>query len=341
MKSGNSLSFTFTSSWISLSEAQRNDGSMPSEPVSPFKTLWQRNYPFSYWYNRLEKINPYNEYDRMEALYSLVQLTDIYAHIFAAYAQNPELPWFFVKENTFRRDIDNVLEQLSSEGMATVGALSDDPEGLTTIEARDEYELHDLDAIAGALLGCPFTFDEESDSVNFDESPDIHRGVCNAILDFAANNTALLNDFKHGFRVLPVTPEDIDMVLESTTRMDEADEDAIEERLEELGETLAEDSWGFCFARMSTESTEYGHKVHLDIFHVDAWSCLKFAELTLDALYNLITVHGGVHLEDSLMEIPELVVEGESTIIEHIFGIATPLRSDPDVVVTEEEFSSE
>lgn len=313
---------------------------MPPDPVSPFKTLWQRKYPFGYWYNRLEKINPYNEHDRMEALYSLVQLTDIYAHVFAAYAQNPNLPWFFVKENTFRGDIDKVLEELSSEGMATVGTLSDNPDGLTTIEAHEEYEIHDLDAIAAALLGCPYTIKEESKTVEFDEPPDIHRGICNAILDFAGNHTALLNDFKHGFRVLPVTPKDIEWLAETTTEMDEEDEEALEEMLEELRETLVEDSWGFCFSRMSTTKTDYGHEVQLDVYHVDAWSCWKFAELTLDALYNLVSARPGVHLKDFLEEIPELVVEGETTIMEHVFGVSTPLRSDPDVIISKDEFGS-
>jgi len=60
--------------------------------------------------------------------------------------------------------------------MATVGTLSENPEGLATFEANEEYDLHELYAIAGALLGCPFTIDEETGSVEFDESPDLHRG---------------------------------------------------------------------------------------------------------------------------------------------------------------------
>lgn len=123
-------------------------------------------------------------------------------------------------------------------------------------------------------------------------------------------------------------------------KMDDEDEIAVDEIFEELQETLAEDAWAFCFARMNTESTDYGHKIQLDVYHVDAWSCMKFAELTLDALYNLITPQTGVQLEDSLKEIPELVLEGETTIMEHVFGVATPLRTNPEVMVTEEEFNS-
>lgn len=314
---------------------------MSSEQGSPFKFLWQFRYPFAYWDNRFEKINPYNEQDRLEALYSLVQLTDIYAHIFAAYVRNPEQPWFFVKENTFRGDIDGVLDKLRTEGMATVGTLSENPEGLATFEPSEEYDLHELDAIAGALLGCPFTIDEETGSVEFEESPDLHRGVCNAILDFAENHTTLLNDFKHGFRILPVTLDDIEHIVGSSMLLDEGDEDAFEETLDMLREELEEADWGFCFARMHTENADYGYDIQLDVYQVDAWACYKFAELTLDALHNLISPNGGNYLEESLAELPDLVLENEATIMKHVLGVSTPLRDDPETVVSKEEFRSD
>lgn len=313
---------------------------MSSQQVSPFKLLWQYRYPFDYWDNRLEKINPHNDQDRLEALYSLVQLTDIYSHVFAAYVRNPEQPWFFIKENTFRGDIDDVLDKLRTEGRVMVGTLSENPDGLASIEAVEEFEIDDMDAIAGALLGCPTTINEEEKTVEFEESPDLHRGVCNAILDFAENHTALLNDFKHGFRILPVTPTDIENLIGSSMLLDEADEEDFELKVNNLRETLAEDEWGFSFARMYTESANYGYDIQLDFYHVDAWSCYKFAELTLDALYNLISPEDGIHFEESLKEMPDLVLEGEQTIMDHLFGFSTPLREDPETVVTEEEFRS-
>lgn len=313
---------------------------MPSQQVSPFKLLWQSRYPFDYWSNRLEKINPHNDQDRLEALYSLAQLTDIYSHVFAAYARNPEHPWFFIKENTFRGDIDEVLDKLRTEGRVTVGTLSEKPDGLATFEAVDGFEIDEMDAIAGALLGCPTTINQEENKVKFHESPDLHRGVCNAILGFAENNTALLNDFKHGFRILPVTPTDIEDLIGSSMLLDEEDEEDFEMALDDLRKTLSEDEWGFCFARMYSESVHYGYEVQLDFYHVDAWSCYKFAEQTLDALYNLISPEGGLYLEDRISELPELVFEGEQTIMDHLFGFSLPLRDDPDTVLTEEEFRS-
>lgn len=313
---------------------------MSSETVSPFKFLWQYRYPFAYWDNRLEKINPHNEQNRLEALYSLVQLTDVYSHIFAAYVQNPELPWFFVKQHAFKGDIDSVLDKLRTEGMATVGTLSENPDGLASIETDEEYDLEELDAIAGALLGCPATIDHETKSVEFDEPPELHRGVCNAILDFAENHTALLNDFKHGFRILPVSSDDIAHVIGSSMLLDEEDEDAFEKTLDELEKELESNEWGFCFAQMHTESADYGYDIQLDFYQVDAWTCYKFAELTLDALYNLISPEGGIPLEESLAEIPDLVLEGEASFMTHVFGVSTPLRDDPDTVISEEEFRS-
>lgn len=313
---------------------------MSSDTVSPFKLLWQYNYPFAYWDNRLEKINPHNLQDRLEALYCLVQLTDLYSHIFAAKIQNPEMPWFFVAEETYRGDIDNVLEKLRKSDIATVGTLAEGPEGLVNVEANEEYDVDNLDAIAAGFLGCPHTVDEESKTVEFDEPPELHRGVCNAILDYAENQTALLNDFKHGFRVLPVSPDDINQIVEATMVFDEDEQEQLQETLDDLRETLESDEWGFSFVRLSTESTDYGYDCQLDVYHVDAWSCYKFAELTLGALYNLIAPPPGITLEDSLEEIPELILEGEVSVMDHVFGMGLPLRDDPEVVVSKEEFRS-
>lgn len=311
-----------------------------SSQESPFKVLWQSRYPFEYWSNRLEKINPYNQADRLEALYSLVQISDIYLHIFVAYAQNPDMPWFFLKENTRRWHIDDVLGQLRTDGMITVGGLVDDGEGTVTVDTRDGFDLHEMDAVAAGILGCPYTVDEETKSVDFEESPDLHRGVANAILNFSDDNRALLNDFKHGFRVLPVTPDDIESMLQSSFRLDQEDQEEFEAKLEELREQHERDAWAFSFVRIHADETDYGYDFQLDLYHVDAWTCYKFAELTLDALYNLIRPGPGEKLEDSLSEVPIEMLEGNDSFIDHIFGFGLPIRDDPETVVPREEFRS-
>jgi len=82
--------------------------------------------------------------------------------------------------------------------------------------------------------------------------------------------------------------------------LDEGDEDAFGETLDMLREELEEAEWGFCFARMHTETADYGYDIQLDVYQVDAWACYKFAELTLEALHNLISPNGGNYLEESL-----------------------------------------
>lgn len=160
--------------------------------------------------------------------------------------------------------------------------------GCTSIETNEEFDVDEMDAIAGGLLGCPVHIDEENDSIEFVESLNLHRGVCNMILDFAEKNTALLNDFKHGFRVISLTPDDLVELTESVIAFRGDDEERFDAVLEAMEEELKEDTWGFFFSRMSTKETEYGYDCQLDVYHVDAWSCYKLADLTFDALYNLI-----------------------------------------------------
>jgi hypothetical protein len=121
---------------------------------------------------------------------------------------------------------------------------------------------------------------------------------------------------------------------------DEDKQEQLQANLDDLRETLESDEWGFRFVRLSTESTDYGYNCQLDVYHVDAWSCYKFAELTLDALYNLIAPPPGITLENSLEEIPELILEEEVSVMDYVFGMRLPLRDDPEVVVSKEEFRS-
>jgi hypothetical protein len=221
----------------------------------------------------------------------------------------------------------------------TVGSISKEPEGLASFKVQDEYDVDDMEAVAGALLGCPATIDHEEKTIEFNESPELHRGVSNAILDFAENNTALLNDFKHGFRVLPTTPDNLEFLIDSSAILSEDDMDSLKAKLSDLRDRLQDDDWGFCFARMDTDSTDHGHEVELDVYYVDARSCYKFAELTLDALQNLITP-GGIYLEDTLAEIPALVLDGEVSVIDHVFGLSTPLQEEPETVTPAPEEDS-
>lgn len=315
---------------------------MSSDVPSPFNFLWERNYPFEYWENRLEKINRYNEQDRFEALYTATLLSDIYTHVFTAKVRNPELPWFIIKEETYRRQIDDVLEDLYLYGFPMVEQLLEHSGSMVNIETNEDYDIDKLDAISAGILGCPLSIDDETQTVEFHEDPDLHRGICNAILKFAEGMKELLNDFKHGFRVIPVTPDDLGLLRKEIVRFDPKDAEKYVSTTEELENKLFNQwGWDFAFARMNTKSTDYGYDCQLDVYYVDAWACYKFAELMLDALYNLITPQGGRHLEDKLLQTPGLGNTGEFSVLNHELGFAVPIRDDPDTQITKEEFLSE
>ncbi len=315
---------------------------MSTEVRSPFRFLWERNYPFEYWQNRLKKINRYNEQDRFEALYTATLLSDIYLHVFAAKVRNPDLPWFIIKEETYRRQIDGVLEDLHLDGFPMVEQLLENPDSMVSIEINEDYDIDELDAISVGILGCPISIDDDSQTVEFHEDPDLHRGICNAILKFAEGMKEVLNDFKHGFRVIPVTPDDLGLLTEEIIRFDPEDSEKYVSRIEELEAKLSNQrGWDFAFARMNTTSTNYGYDCQLDVYYVNAWACYKFAELMLDALYNLITPQGGKHLLDKLLQTPGLGDIGELSVLDHEFGLALPIRDNPDTQITREEFLSE
>lgn len=312
---------------------------MVDQPESPLKLLWQSQYPFEYWSNRLEKINPYNQADRLEALYSIVQLSDVYLHIFVAYAQNPHMPWFILKEKTRKWHIDDVLGELQTDELITVGNLIEETDHTIKVEPLDEFDLSDMDSVAAGVLGCPYEVDEDTMSVTFDESPDLHRAIANAILNFAEEHRPLLNDFKHGFRVLPVTPDELEAWFQSSVMLDETDYEEYKQDIQNLREKHNNDEWGFSFVRIEPDDDpEYGYDFQMDLYHVDAWTCYKFAELTLDALYNLIHSGSGRSLEESVLNMPTEVIEENESFMDHVFGFVTPIADDPDAEIPYEEF---
>lgn len=305
-------------------------------PAQPF---WQVLYPFEYWDNRISKINRYNPEDRLEALFLTMQLADLYTHIFVAKVRNPLQPWFILKEQTDGWDIRDTLDKLTVEydglEQILVGELVDKPEGLMSynIVAEDwDVDLYDL--IAADFLGCPAKFNPEKKEVEFLEEPALHYGTTNAILNFSQENRALLNDFKHGFRVLPFDYWHLD----GMAQMDQLENpEAIEEFKEQI-ESL-QDQWVLHFLRMSTAEAEdedvwYDYEVTLDIHRAHIGACVAFAELTLYKLINLFGRGGEYFIEPYLEELySQANVEDDAlTIIESLGELR--LEFNPDVEQT-------
>jgi hypothetical protein len=302
---------------------------------SPYNTLWQYHFPFEYWYNRLEKINPHNDADRLEALYSMVTLTEVYSRAFSAAVQNPTHPWYYLNDHIHVSDVEVAFDVLQTEGNTTVGRVSRDSNETTTVDAEDDLNLDETDAITVSLLGIPYKIDDEG-TLELQESPELHRDICKAILNTAERQTPLQQAFSQGFCIFPVLPGTVENVIDSAGMLGEEDRESFQNQMESLRNQYEENQWPLTVAQLERQSTNQGDTLQLRVFHVDVWTCYKFAELVLDALFNLISLGPRVMLQDSLSDIPVDVLEEEVNLIELILGIETPIQDQPIRIVTEE-----
>jgi len=259
--------------------------------MNPLADIWRRNFAFGYWDNRIEKQNPYNRYDRIDSLYILAQLSDLYAHLFAVNARNPEQPWVMVKEDTYTGDITDVLDELTvqtgDEEMVSVSQIAEEPDGLIGFEqAVDEIDATDTEMVAREFLGCPAVFDEEDGELEFEEDPEIHIAAANASLNFWRGFRPLLNDLKHGFRILPVNVSDIEWLWNQGLfgKLDSEVEDLISDM-----ESSAEGHQGFFFLRLNTESLgDRRYDAELNLYRVNSEVCKHLSEVFLSLIYNLV-----------------------------------------------------
>jgi len=314
---------------------------MPQSQQSPYNTLWQHHFPFEYWYNRLEKINPHNDADRLEALYSLVELMEIYSRVFSAAVQNPNHPWYYLNEHVHTADVEGTFETLRTEGNTAIGRVSKNSDDTTTVDAEDDLNINGTDAITVSLLGVPYEIDDAG-KVELQESPDLHRSVCNTILNTFEEQSSLNQGFSKGFRVLPVTPDTVETIIESSGLLDGESRDQFQSQMDALRHQYNENRWPLTFARLKQQSIDQGEAFQLQIFHTDVWICYKFAELVIDALFNLITPGPGVRLQGSLTDVPAEIPEVKDVnLTEFIFGVETPIQGQPVRLVNEETFQTE
>lgn len=176
--------------------------------------LWREHYPFLYWANRINKINPLNPHDDLEAVFTLLQLADTYVTNLVAILMNPNEPWYFVKERAYEHQINETLNQFKLDGDERIDLRNydNDLDSITAFTPREGWEVRTpnetrdvtpLDVFTWALLGCPAAQDMEENQLVFHEDPDQYTEVCNGVINIRQNWKTLLNDLKHGFRLLP------------------------------------------------------------------------------------------------------------------------------------------
>lgn len=229
-----------------------------------------------------------------------------------------------IKERTYSDHIRTTLEKLEVEDelrdgdydtTIVVERLFDEPEGLVGFKAREDWPVEPRDWWAADFLGCPAEPDPETQSIEFFENPDLHFGAVNSVLNFWRENVQLLNDFKHGFRVLPCTAE----VLRFLTEQNRIDYDeSFDQLLDELEESESNGSWELHFMRLSTNENHHHYEIDLNIHRADIEKCRTFAKMTLYLLHNLFGRGGEMYIGDFLQSLARGADEGVITVIDRI-----------------------
>lgn len=299
-----------------MSEEYDANGPVPS----PLRTLWEENYPFDYWHNRILKINPYNPQDKLEALFVFLQLSDTYATLLAAKLHNPYEAWYMIVDQLGNRKTHQTLEFLEVETedgtYIDLSMLEGEPEQLTGYEINEDWkgEVSLFDLLAADLLGCPASIDEQQKSIEFAEPPERYVAACNSVVNFWKDHWDLLNDLKHGFRLLPFDTETVESMREMGLL--QSSEIDIEERIQEYQESKDEYLY---FWRLEVDELadpeeledEMEIGMRLVVYKTDVSLCKEMASVALRLLHNLFGRGGEYQVVDS---VNSLVGEDEDSL---------------------------
>jgi len=251
--------------------------------------IWTMDYPFDYWDTRIQKLSSGNPYDALDAVFIHSHLADVFVTALTARMKRPNFAWYVIKEELPTHEIYETLEILKEtmEGEAQyyLEKLVERPEGFCSVNLPDgwaenvDYEI----AFANQFLGCPaeFNFDDETIDPLYD--PEDYMAVCNAVLNYWNETTNYLNDFKHGFRIIPFSWERLEWLYsEGLVESNSSFEDIRDQYRE------PESDWTFDFWRMAAATdSKSGTPVHLEVHTADVERCVAFSKLTLKLLFNL------------------------------------------------------
>lgn len=299
-------------------------------------TLWHTHYAFEYWYNRVEKINPHNDRDRLEALFCLGELAELYSRSFSAILQNPNYAWYYLDDIITVNDIEDTFELLADQAELTIGKASK-VTGLTNkVDTEESMKWSALDALSIGLLGMPQEVDENG-MISLPESPSFHRNICEAILKIAEKQRPLKESFDRGFRVFPVSLDTVKSEIDSTELVNEEQKEAVKQEIESLREQYSTERWPLTYFHINRKKTGRENTVQLFLKHVDAFTCYKLAELVLDALFNLISSGSGYKLNPAISDVPTDIIETDPIIGETIFSIETHMGDDLVRLLTQDD----
>lgn len=279
------------------------------------------DYPFEYWDNRIQKLTPENPYDALDALFIHTHLADVFVTALTARMKRPNFAWYVIKEELPTREIYNILEVLKEtvDGKTRyyVEKLVERPEGFCAVNLPDSWE-ENVDyetAFANQFLGCPAEFNFEDQTIEPVYDTEAYMALCNAVLNYWDETTNYLNDFKHGFRIIPFSWERLEWLYSEGLVEADTDLEAIRDQYRE-----PESDWTFDFWRMAAATdSEPGTPVHLEVHTADIERCVAFSRLALKLLFNLFDRDHKQLLEEEIEELfgATMVGQGDTQSIIH------------------------
>jgi hypothetical protein len=303
---------------------------MESNPhQSAVLNIWNANYPFDYWDNRIAKLNPHNSQDALDALFVLSHLTDIYVTVLTAKLRQPDFLWYTITDDTRIWDIENVLDELEGEKNGQdfyfIENILNQSENLIEIEPVGEWgdNLDPTTALVNQILGCPADFDEENKEISLYYEPEMYLAVSNAIVNYWAQNRGLLNDFKHGFRVLPFNWETVDYLISEGP----AESQSLDEIRQDYEEIDAD--WAFDFWKMEVgEEDNSVIPITLAVYTADVSRCKALSRLVLKLLYNLIDNQLALHISEEVDSIFHGSSDGMVPILHRQYSFNTKIEKE-------------
>lgn len=288
-----------------------------SPQKSPLRETWQNDWDFGYWENRINKVNPDDPQDKLEPLFILLQLIDIYAHIFAAKGRSPNEPWPTLKEQTYSHHINDEISNfdISEDGETRieVRAYNGDPDDIVGTQIRSKWKNNNdpRDFLLADFLGCPAELDSEEKEIVFIENPNIYAQIVNGTLTAWLNKRDLLNDLKHGFRLVPFNWETMEaLVDEGLIQPDLLD---LEEKKEEFEGTTDSYVYFWRFENREQSEAELPDKLvdekskYLDreivVYRSKISTCIGVSEIILQLLKNLFGRGGQNSVTDQFGEL--------------------------------------
>lgn len=268
--------------------------------------IWTAHYPFDYWDNRIAKLNPHNTQDALDAIFILSHLSDVFVTVLTAKMRRPDFVWYVIKnELKPTREIYNTLEHLEAtfdgETQYYIDKLLNKPEDLAHVNMPEEWEENvDYDtAFVSEFLGCPAEIDEEANELQTYYDPRFYIAVCNSVVNYWDENGELLNDFKHGFRVIPFSWKTMEWLFESGV----ISADVTVEEVKEGYDTLDSD-WTYDFWRMEVgKNNGEAIPIELEVHTADIHKCKTFSQLILKLVYNMFETGAALTIDDEIESI--------------------------------------